>query len=172
MEAAHRAVQVRRAAAAQQASGAPALVAARRNLQPILELGETTFFQFRGRAYGVPPLPWQAGQRLLDAYLRAVTAAAALALAPTDTGQRSAYYAALAELPPLLWRHTAMPGRLWRLAQRLGLLKNPFAGASEADLLSIADFFLQRRTRLSGPPRPALTDPRLLRARQTSSTTS
>ena len=49
MEASHRAA--RRARPAAQPSPRP------RNVEPVLSIGEMTFFQFRGRAYGVPPLP-------------------------------------------------------------------------------------------------------------------
>lgn len=169
MDAAHQAARVRRAQRSAAAAPAGSAAAPRRNLQPILELGDTTYFQFRGRAYGVPPLPWKAGQRLMDAYLRAIAAAEALGRNPTDAEQRMGYYRALAEISPLLWAHCRVAGWHWQLMRRLRLLRNPFQRASEAQLLEIADFFLQRRMKSHAPPRPALTDPRILQARQITS---
>lgn len=136
-----------------------------RNVEPILSLGELEFVHFRGRAYGVPPLPWKAGQQLLDARLRAIDATAVLARDPRDPEMRTAYFKALAKISALLWRNCHPTGKVRRFLRRLGLLQNPWANASEWELLEHADFFVSRRMKSGVPARPASL------TRATSSTT-
>lgn len=146
-----------------------------RNIASILTLGDSTYFNFRGRAFGVPPLPWKLGERLLALYLRAVDAANAMrhgaSHGRTDHERMREYYAALGELSPLLWSLCVPVSRFPRLTKFLraiGVYRNPFLGATERELLDLADFFSQRRTR-SGVSFPTATD---LLARATSSTNS
>src|SRR3954469_5202742 len=101
---------------------APAVSAsvATRNVKPILSIGDTEYFHFRGRAFGVPPLPWKAGQRIADLQARALAAIERLSSQPTDQKTRAEYYMALAQVPPILWANSRPTGK-WRR-----LLANPF----------------------------------------------
>ena len=123
-----------------------------RNVRPVLDLGSTEAILFRGRAYGVPPVPWQAGQRLLDIWTRATSYRLL-----NDPAVQKEYFAALAPLPGLLWRLTRPVGRIPRLLHRLGLHRNPFRLATEAELVELAAFFLTRRLRSSIGLLPAAT---------------
>jgi hypothetical protein len=130
----------------------------RLNVEPILSIGEMTYFQFRGRAFGVPPLPWKAGERLMDARIRALEAAGILSTDPYNRTVRKDYYKALGQLAACLWRNCRPAGKLPRLFRRLGLLRNPFASATDEELLEHADFFFSRRMK-SGVPSLATASP-------------
>jgi len=133
----------------------PAQLAAR-NLRPVLDLGNTAYFNFRGRAYGVPPLPWHPGVQLQQIWVEACACPS-----PLTPASATRYHALLAQLPSLLWRHTRPVGRIRRLLRRLGLHRNPFATATEQELVELAGFFLQRRIRSSigYQPGPAIPSP-------------
>lgn len=128
------------------------------NVHAVLTLGDQEFIQFRGRAYGVPPVPLQAGQRLLETYLAAIDAARRMAqlagLGETDAQVTAEYFAAMRALPAQLWKLTREPSRFRRWIRRLGLRPNPFLAANEAELLDLAHFFYQRRTRSGVRYRP------------------
>jgi hypothetical protein len=141
-----------------------------RNVESILSLGSTEFVEFRGRAYGVPPVPWKVGQALNDARLAAIDALEILRFDSTDRDATAAYYPAIRRIPSLLWANCYTTGRIARILKRTPflryLLRNPFDDASDGELLEYADFFLARRMRsgvLSLSPTPA-TNP----ARRTS----
>jgi len=110
------------------------------NLDAVLDLGNTCYFLFRGRAYGVPPLPWRAGELLLDAKLEAMSIGRLV-----DREELPRYYASLRQLSRILWRHTRCVGRVRRLAHRLGIMRNPYRNASDQQLVELVDFFLGRR---------------------------
>lgn len=125
-----------------------------RNLRPVLELGNTTYVTFRGRAYGVPPLPWRDGQRLMALWIQALQFPG-----PLTAETHPKYYAIIQQLPALLWSLCRPVGLLPRLARRLGLHRNPFRQATEQELAELASLFLQRRMRSSiqlgpSPARP------------------
>ena len=117
-----------------------------RNVQAVLALGEVRYFLFRHRTYGVPPLSFKAGQRILDLSIRARTLAHEVSL----TGQKEAsqkYFQCLTALARLLWQNTR-PLSAWRRRWRmLGLLKNPYLHATELEMRELTDFFLQGRTK-------------------------
>lgn len=143
-----------------------------RNLEPILSLGDLDYVHFRGRAYGVPPLPWKEGQRISNAQARAINAITLLSQKPTDDKTRAEYYKALGQLPDLLWRNCRPTGyfrRAWAngLFRFLRLAANPFDGATDRELLELTDFFSSRRMR-SGDQPPTVAMPR--RRSATSST--
>lgn len=152
-------------------SKASAIQPAPRNVEPILSLGDTEYFHFRGRAFGVPPLPWQAGQRISDLQARAINAMGVLSSKPTDEQSRADYYFALGQLPALLWANCRPTGK-WRrfLTNRvfrfLRLARNPFDKATDRELLELTDFFSSRRMKSGAQSRPMLARPR----RSTSST--
>lgn len=152
MDERHRRARAKRAPA----SAPPAPT--RRNLNVILALGDQEFIQFRGRAYGVPPIPLRAGERLLATYLAALEAARGLAVAAIaqedDLARRAEYFDHLHQLPEQLWALTREPRRALRWLRRIGLRRNPFRDATEAELLELAHFFYQRRTRSRGQVRP------------------
>lgn len=132
------------------ASPVPAKARAK-NLAIALTLDQATFFAFRGRPFGVPPLPWEVGERLLDLYTRAADAAADMARAAGDRevarDAMAEYFAAIREMPAILWAHCYPASRPLRMLRRLRLLRNPFASATDREIMEIADFFLSRRTR-------------------------
>lgn len=112
------------------------------NVEVVLDLGNVTFFLFRGRPYGMPPLPWKAGQKLLAAW-HVVTGTPNILTPETAP----AYYEALQKIPPLLWANCYPQSRILRVLRWFGLVRNPFARATEYELAEYADFFLRRRTR-------------------------
>lgn len=137
-----------------------------RNIAAILTLGDSTYFNFRGLPFGVPPVAWKAGEQLLALYLRAVDAVRLMADGASlarvgDPKLRAEYFAAIAALPPILWKLCRPVGRFRRFLRAVGLHRNPFASASERELLDLADFFLQRRTRsgVQYPPTLVPLDP-------------
>lgn len=144
MVAAHRAAAPSRAPAAR----APL------NATAVLELGDITFFTFRGRPFGVPPVPRREGQRLHLLWLEARSYESPLTF---ETGPK--YHAAIAHLPALLWHLTRPVGRLNRALRFLGLLRNPFEQATEQELIELAMLFLSRRRMSSIGFLPATTAP-------------
>lgn len=125
-----------------------------RNFGAVLDLGNTTYLVFRGRPFGVPPVPYKLGQTILLLWLQAISQGKTLTEANAP-----AYYAILRQLPPLLWRHMRVVGRTRRLLRWLGLLRNPLVEASEAELMELAAFFLQRRMQSGVQFPPALASP-------------
>jgi hypothetical protein len=121
------------------------------NLAHVLDLGNTVFFYFQGRAYGIPPLPWQQGEAILDAWLEARE------LGQIDSREKAGpYFRVIARLQKLLWKNCRPVGRFRRLLKRLGLHPNPFRRATEGELAELAVFILGLRMRSSGPePRTA-----------------
>ncbi len=112
------------------------------NLGAVLDMGEVTFANFRGRAYGVPPLPWQEGQRLQAAYLELSQFKGVLT---KTTAQK--YYGAMAKLPSLMWRNCYPVARWRRVLKFLRVLPNPFLMFNEEELVEASLFFLARRMR-------------------------
>lgn len=114
------------------------------NVQQVLDLGGIVFFHWRGRSFGVPPLPWKAGAQLLDAFLTAQN------LGPS-IGPESApsYYRACQKMAALMWRNCRPTGMLPRAIKALGLARNPFRNASERELADLTVFFLGCRMRRS-----------------------
>ena len=123
------------------------------NLEAVLSLDATSFVLFRGRAFGVPPVGWRTGQEILAQRLAASDAAGDGRLTADNA---PTYYAALAELARLLWRHIRPVGLPRRILKRLGALRNPFQDGTEAELVALTDFFLQRRTASSVSSPPAI----------------
>jgi len=141
----HRAAKVARAPRLERPTPSSA-----RNIAAILTLGDRSYFQFRGSPFGVPPLPWREGERLLGIIVNAQDAADRLRLGVL-TGEgledaRRAYFAAIEGLPAALWRNCEPASKVLRFLRRIGLARNPFTRATERELLGLADFFLERRT--------------------------
>jgi len=111
-----------------------------RNVGPVLDLGNTVFFTFRGRAFGVPPVPYQVGRAISAIWTEAVALGAVISEDKTPR-----YYELIASLPPLIWANSYPVGRWRRLRRRLGLFRNPFRKATEAELVDLAGFFRSRR---------------------------
>lgn len=128
------------------------------NLGHTLDLGDTIYLAFRGRSYGVPPVPWKVGQRLVALRFAAQEASGEGVLS-SDT--LPAYYDAVRAMGKLCWRH-CRPARWWqRVLKRVGLARNVFESASEAEIVAIADFFCSRRMTVSVgfPGRTTLPSP-------------
>ena len=123
------------------------------NVREVLDLGSLVYFEFRGRPYGVPPLPYRAGQRLVSLWFEVARMGATI-----SDDNRRAYDRALAQIVRLMWRHTRPVGILMRALRRLGLLRNPFKLASEAEIAELVGFFLRARTKPTGRVR-AVADP-------------
>lgn len=131
-----------------------------RNVEPILSLGDVEYFHFRGRAFGVPPLPWKVGQRIAELQARTLNAVNRLSSAPLDEKTRADYYLALAQVPPLLWANCRPTGKWRRFLRSLRLARNPFDGATDRELLELLDFFSSRRMKSGVPAPPMLARPR------------
>jgi len=111
-----------------------------RNFQPVLDLGNTIYFNFRGRPFGVPPVDYKLGHRVSALWLEAVSLGRNLT---NDTLPR--YSEILAELVPILWKHLRPVGKLRRVMKRCRLLRNPLIKATDAELVDLAGFFQARR---------------------------
>lgn len=121
---------------------APATVTA--NVRTVLEIDGVAFVTFRGRAFGVPPVGWRLGQRILA--LRMAAARIAEENAGVLTAESSVrYYAAFERIADVLWSHLRPVGFRRRLFRSLGLLRNPLREATEAELVALTDFLLRRR---------------------------
>ena len=116
------------------------------NLSQVLDLGNTVFFTFRGRAYGIPPLAWRQGEAILDAWLEARE------MGDLDHREKTGpYFRIIARLQKLLWKNCRPVGRIRRFLKWIGLHPNPFRKATEGELAELAVFMLGRRMRWSGP---------------------
>jgi len=115
------------------------------NVQQVLDLGNLVFFTFRGRAYGVPPLPYKAGLRFADVSADLKRLQGELIQGQLTRDAIAEYRQILAALPGLMWRHARPVGRARRLLRVVGLLRNPFEEASEKEFGELLDFFLSRR---------------------------
>lgn len=154
----HRAARVAHTTKGPSKLPAPPTASRLRNVEPVLSLGETTYFQFRGRAYGVPPLPWKTGERMLQVYTGTLALAADVARTGDKKSERE-YYRGLSRLQSILWVSCRPVGRIRRALRLLRLHRNPFKGASEKEILELADFFLKGRTRSAVLPwAPNTTD--------------
>lgn len=160
---AHRRADRRKRSATSEAS----TVAPTKNVEVVLETGNATYIHFRGRAFGVPPLPWKVGQRLTMLQARLQRAMEAVARKPLDDSLRAEYYSALAQIPPILWANSRPTGKLARLTHFIGLHANPFAHATDRELLELTDFFCSCRMRSGASNPPMMARPHRL----TSSTT-
>lgn len=120
-----------------------------RNVRAILDLGTLTYFTFRGRMYGVPPLPWRQGQLLMDAYLELRGFGEEI----TEKNHKQ-YYACIARMAKIIWKNTRMVGRFMRTMKKLRLLRNPFERANDNELLEVAVFYLRLRTTRTGGFKP------------------
>jgi len=109
------------------------------NLDTVLDLGNMVFFMFRGRAYGIPPLAWREGERILDAWLEAK------AHGTLDLGNLDGYFRVIERLQRLLWRNLRPTGPVRRLLYFLRLHRNPFLDATEGEITTLALFMLGRR---------------------------
>lgn len=142
---AYRRTERQRRNATRKASAAP------RNVAAVLSLDEVEFITFRGRAYGVPPVPLAVAVPLTDHYVRALEAMGRLE--DTDARTRAdalaAFHAHLSPLPALFWRAVRVPyggsrwKRFWRILRRP--VRNPFRAASPGDLLALAALFSRHR---------------------------
>lgn len=117
-----------------------------RNIEPVLTLGEVRYFAFRRHTYGVPPLPYKRGHAMLGVYTRTL-ALTKLIAERGDKSLEDEYYRNLDWFKSMFWRHGFRTGKMMRLMRRLHLLRNPFAMATEKEVLEIADFFLKGRTK-------------------------
>lgn len=114
------------------------------NVREVLDLGALVFFRWRGRSYGVPPLPWKEGAALLDAFLEAQNLGESIT---EEAAPR--YYRTLRTMSRIMWRNTRPVGFLRRALKRLRILRNPYAQASEREIGDLAVFFLGCRTRVN-----------------------
>ena len=126
------------------------------NLEHVMDLGNRIYFTFRGRAYGIPPLAWREGERILDAWLEAKAFGDAL-----KREDLPAYYACIRKLQRLVWRNCRPTGPIRRLLRFLHLHRNPFRRATEGEIAELAVFMLARRmkspeARLVPEPSPVL----------------
>ena len=125
------------------------------NLDHILDLGNTVFFTFRGRAYGIPPLAWRQGEKILATWLEIQEVGATL---KRDTLRP--YYRLFHRLQKLLWRNARPTGPVRRLLRFFRLHRNPFLRATEGEIAELAVFMLGRRMRFKdGTTMPDAPEP-------------
>jgi len=111
-----------------------------KNTQYVLDLGNLKYFTFRGRAYGVPPVPYKEGLEL----------ATLQSQVETFVGQMSQetipdYLKLLRTIHARLWDLCVVTGPIQRKLRAWGLLRNPFRKCTEAELGELLGFFLTRR---------------------------
>jgi len=123
-------------------SGPPPLAL---NLHSVMDLGNTVFFTFRGRAYGIPPLAWREGEKILAAWLKALEFNGTL-----ERQDLPAYFRVFRELQQLLWKNCRPTGPTRRILRFLHLHRNPFRRATEGEIAELAVFMLGRRTKENG----------------------
>lgn len=121
-----------------------------RNGRAVLDLGNLTYFTFRGAAYGVPPVGWQLGQRLALVWNELEE----FNDQPLTRPKAALYFALMGKIPAVLWPRCRPVGRWRRCLKRLGLLRNPFRAATEVELIELVSFFLGRRMMSSVGPLP------------------
>jgi hypothetical protein len=112
-----------------------------RNVQQVLDLGNLTVLHFQGRQYGVPSVPYKVGLEFVR------VAEEVTAFQKITRTNRAEYEALLTDIARLIWRNCYPLRGRW--LKRLGLLRNPFLGATEADLGEVIRFFDKCRTRSS-----------------------
>lgn len=140
------------------------------NIGPMLDLGNTVYFAFRGRAFGVPPLPWLEGEKILDAWMLAQTYGESV-----KREDLNAYFHCIRTLAHLIWMNTRPVSRFQRLLKAIGLhspatrdigrlerwlkhlLPNPFMKATEREVADYALFLSERRMSTSEPAPPRAT---------------
>jgi hypothetical protein len=125
------------------------------NLTGALELGDSLFFAFRGRAYRVPMLPWRSGELILDAWLEIESYGTEI-----TRENRGAYYACIQRLEKLIWANVRPVGFVNRILYRLGLMRNPFRHATEREIVERSHFLLRRRMNVSGSTNIEMTTKR------------
>jgi len=116
------------------------------NLNHVMDLGNTVFFIFRGRAFGIPPLAWREGEKILDVWLEAQSFGGAL-----ERENLRAYYGCIKRLQKLTWKNCRPSGPIRRFLRLLHLHPNPFRRATEGELAELAVFMLGRRMRGTDP---------------------
>lgn len=120
----------------------------RRNVEPVLSLGSMRYFLFGSRQYRIPPVPYLAGERVLELHIKILADAKQVALTGDAKAMR-AFYVKHGRMAKLLWKHIQPLGKVQRFFWRLGLARNPFRQASEKELTEVVDFFLQGRMKSS-----------------------
>lgn len=131
------------------------------NLDAVLEIGEAVYFTFRGRPYGVPPLPWREGERILNARLTLTEIGRELpdGTRVIEREHMQEYYRHLRTLQDVLWDNTRTVGTVRRFLRRLRLARNPYRQATETEIVKLADFFFGRRMSSTGIRLPGAPDP-------------
>lgn len=127
------------------------------NVQPLMQLGEDQLLEFNGQLLRIPPVPFRAGLRLNELWLRVQTA---------EQGERTGDAAAacariIAELVRLMGSLARPTGAVRPLLWRLGYRPNPFSLATEMEVGALVDFFVMCRTK----PTVRLSHPKLQSAR-------
>jgi hypothetical protein len=115
-----------------------------KNIETVLSIGSSRYFQYRGYLMRVPPVPYKAGQQILALYVKSLATAKEV----TKTGSEKEvanYYVLLSMLVDLLWKHVEPAGKIRRALKRMHLLRNVFKVASEKEVTEITSFFLQCR---------------------------
>lgn len=127
-----------------------------KNVEVVLSLGDVRYILFHGRTYRVPPVPFKHGERVLTSHAALV----ALAREVATTGNKKStdrFYRQMSFQAKLLWQHIRPAGKVKRFFWRLGLMYNPFRGASEKEITELTNFFLQCRMTSSVQFMPAKT---------------
>lgn len=131
--------------------GRPAPAQPRNVRATLLSMGEGRLeITHRGRSYELLPVTFSDGLRLQEA--RAAIERADHAQHNTDELTPEVmrdYYMALKHVVSLAPQYLRPVGRVRRLLWRLGLTRNPYRGATEAEVGQLLGFFLATSTRSS-----------------------
>lgn len=111
------------------------------NVEAIRQLLKLSTFTYGGRTWEVRTLPFELGCQLLEQDIRVRKIAPHVANDMLLTEYRDAARI----IADLIWQAVTPAGRWARIRKRLGLMRNPFLEASDADLGGIKDFCLTRR---------------------------
>lgn len=111
------------------------------NVDAMRKLLAITTFRYEGRTWQVKRLPFEIGCQLLEQDIRVRRIATFVA----SNTLLEEYRDAARKIARILWQivEPADPWGRWR--KRLGLMRNPFLQAGDADLGGIKDFCLTRR---------------------------
>lgn len=119
-----------------------------KNVREVLDLGNLTYFHFRGRLYAVPPFAFPAAQDLLREWVRVQGLGTTL-----DEEAQRTYFRSMRKMARIMWKHSRPVGIPLRVLRFLRLLRNPFLEATDVELGEIAGFFWRSRMKHTGSVR-------------------
>lgn len=123
------------------AAPAPPNLQSLANLEAIRKILAINSFGYAGRQWRVRTLPFELGCALLEQDIRVRRIAPMVA----SNMLLHEYRDAARQMARIIWQIVEPADRWGRIRRRLGLMRNPFLRAGDADLGGIKDFCLTRR---------------------------